>query len=271
MTEVSVNTLSTLVNDVLDISKIEAGKLDLDIKPFNPVNLIESLCGSMAVKAQEKGLEFIVDVSGLNCLSMVSDPHRFSQILTNLVNNAIKFTETGYIKVSAYTELVADKVHLHCAITDSGEGIAKENQDKLFSAFSQADSSVASKHGGTGLGLSICRQLVTLLKGEVSFTSQKNKGSVFYFSIGADVDLCQLSPPSTCLANTSTAVFIEHKELYQSTCKMIEALGGTITPAKSFDNMFAAEMPSTWSEQLVDYMRSGKNASPWMINALKWF
>ncbi len=270
MTEVSVNTLSTLVNDVLDLSKIEAGKLDLDIKPFNPVNLIESLCGSMAVKAQEKGLEFIVDVSGLNCQSMVSDPHRFSQILTNLVNNAIKFTETGYIKVSAYTELVADKVHLHCAITDSGEGIAKENQDKLFSAFSQADSSVASKHGGTGLGLSICRQLVTLLKGEVNFTSQKNKGSVFYFSIGADVDLCQLSPPSTCLANTSTAVFIEHKELYQSTCKMIEALGGTITPAKSFDNMFAAEMPSTWSEQLVDYIVIDQQHPDLMALDEKW-
>ena len=255
MTEVSVNTLSTLVNDVLDLSKIEAGKLDLDIKPFNPVNLIESLCGSMAVKAQEKGLEFIVDVSGLNCQSMVSDPHRFSQILTNLVNNAIKFTETGYIKVSAHTELVESELHLHCAIADSGEGIAKENQDKLFSAFSQADSSVASKHGGTGLGLSICRQLVTLLKGEVDFTSQKNQGSVFYFSISADANLCQLSPPSTCLAHTSTAVFIEHKALYESTCQMIEALGGTITPAKSFDNMFAAaEMPSTLSELLVDYI-----------------
>lgn len=254
MTEVSVNTLSTLVNDVLDLSKIEAGKLDLDIKPFNPVNLIESLCGSMAVKAQEKGLEFIIDVSALNYQSMVSDPHRFSQILTNLVNNAIKFTETGYIKVSAHTELVKDKVHLHCAIADSGEGIAKENQDKLFSAFSQADSSVASKHGGTGLGLSICRQLVTLLKGEVNFTSQKNQGSVFYFSISADANLCQLSPPSTCLANTSTAVFIEHKALYQSTCQMIEALGGTITPAESFDKMFAAEMPSTWSEPRVDYI-----------------
>ncbi|ABG40622.1 PAS/PAC sensor hybrid histidine kinase [Paraglaciecola sp. T6c] len=254
MTEVSVNTLSTLVNDVLDLSKIEAGKLDLDIKPFNPVNLIESLCGSMAVKAQEKGLEFIIDVSALNYQSMVSDPHRFSQILTNLVNNAIKFTETGYIKVSAHTELVKDKVHLHCAIADSGEGIAKENQDKLFSAFSQADSSVASKHGGTGLGLSICRQLVTLLKGEVNFTSQKNQGSVFYFSISADANLCQLSPPSTCLANISTAVFIEHKALYQSTCQMIEALGGTITPAESFDKMFAAEMPSTWSEPRVDYI-----------------
>ncbi|MEI8648664.1 histidine kinase dimerization/phospho-acceptor domain-containing protein [Paraglaciecola sp. Hal342] len=75
MTEVSVNTLSTLVNDVLDLSKIEAGKLDLDFKSFNPINLIESLCGSMAVKAQEKGLEFVIDVSRLDCVSMVSDPY----------------------------------------------------------------------------------------------------------------------------------------------------------------------------------------------------
>ncbi|GAC32856.1 multi-sensor hybrid histidine kinase [Paraglaciecola polaris LMG 21857] len=257
MTEVSVSSLSALVNDVLDLSKIEAGKLDLDFKSFNPTNLIESLCGSMAVKAQEKGLEFIVDVSGLECQSMVSDPHRFSQIMTNLINNAIKFTETGYIKVIAHTELTSDeKLVLHCAIADSGEGIAKENQDKLFTAFSQEDSSVASKHGGTGLGLSICRQLVTLLKGEVSFESEKNQGSVFYFSISSDINQCKVAKAIPQLINTSTVVLIEHGELYRSTCRMIEALGGHILAPEAFASMVAGEkeIATLENQQLPDYI-----------------
>lgn len=240
MTEVSVNTLSTLVNDVLDLSKIEAGKLDLDFKSFNPINLIESLCGSMAVKAQEKGLEFVIDVSRLDCVSMVSDPHRFSQIMTNLVNNAIKFTEKGYIKVSAYTQQTdSGSVILHCAIEDSGTGIAKENQHKLFSAFSQEDSSIASKHGGTGLGLSICRQLVTLLNGDVRFESEKNKGSTFYFSISSDLKQCKIAAPQKQLINTSSVVLIEQDELYQSTCRMIETLGGNIIARDDFTHAFA--------------------------------
>lgn len=98
MAEVSVSALSVLINDILDLSKIEAGKLELDFKEFNLVKLIESVCGSMAVKAQEKGLEFILDVVSLKCKTINTDPHRFSQILTNLINNAIKFTEQGISK-----------------------------------------------------------------------------------------------------------------------------------------------------------------------------
>ncbi|MEI8648663.1 ATP-binding protein [Paraglaciecola sp. Hal342] len=151
--------------------------------------------------------------------------------MTNLVNNAIKFTEKGYIKVSAYTQQTdSGSVILHCAIEDSGTGIAKENQHKLFSAFSQEDSSIASKHGGTGLGLSICRQLVTLLNGDVRFESEKNKGSTFYFSISSDLKQCKIAAPQKQLINTSSVVLIEQDELYQSICRMIETLGGTSSP-----------------------------------------
>ncbi|WP_166422956.1 ATP-binding protein [Paraglaciecola sp. 20A4] len=255
MTEVSVSTLSTLVNDILDLSKIEAGKLDLDFKAFNPVNLIESICGSMAVKAQEKGLEFIVDVSGIHCESMVSDPHRFSQIMTNLVNNAIKFTESGFIQVSAHSELTNNNsLVLHCAIADSGVGIAQENQDKLFTAFSQEDSSVAAKYGGTGLGLSICRQLVTLLKGEVHFESEKNQGSVFYFSIGADANQCKMANLPELLLGTNTAVLIEQDELCSSMCRLIEALSGKIMPEQDFKNSITCDKTSITLGTLPDYI-----------------
>ena len=255
MTEVSVSTLSTLVNDILDLSKIEAGKLDLDFQAFNPVNLIESICGSMAVKAQEKGLEFIVDVSGVTCESMVSDPHRFSQIMTNLVNNAIKFTESGFINVSAHSELTRDNsLVLHCAIADSGSGIAEENQDKLFTAFSQEDSSVAAKYGGTGLGLSICRQLVTLLKGEVHFESEKNHGSVFYFSISADANQCKTAKLPELLLDTNTVVLIEQAELCSSMCRMIEVLKGEIMPAQDFRNSIVDNKTVLTPESLPDYI-----------------
>ena len=157
MTEVSVNNLSALINDVLDLSKIEAGKLDVDFKAFNPIKLIQNLSCNMAIKAQENGLEFIIDVADLHCQSIVSDAHRFSQILGNLISNAIKFTRSGYVKVSASSQFCDDgQMVLHYSVSDSGIGIAEHNQTKLFTAFAQEYTAVASKFGGTGYLSATC-------------------------------------------------------------------------------------------------------------------
>ncbi|WP_350608181.1 ATP-binding protein [Pseudoalteromonas sp. MER144-MNA-CIBAN-0113] len=227
MTEVSVSALSVLINDILDLSKIEAGKLELNFKEFNLIKLIESVCGSMAVKAQEKGLEFVLDVVNLKCKTIKTDPHRFSQILTNLVNNAIKFTETGFIKVTAYCEQTSnDNVTVHVNVTDSGVGIAQENQSKLFTAFSQEDKSVASKFGGTGLGLSICRQLCNLLGGEISFESEKSLGSSFHIKLtlsNADTTHYSFTPR---LKNKSFAIVTKNNELADSINNLIAAFSG---------------------------------------------
>ncbi|KPH94260.1 hypothetical protein AMS58_13230 [Pseudoalteromonas porphyrae] len=229
MTEVSVNNLSVLINDILDLSKIEAGKLDLDFKAFNPVKLLESLCGSMAVKAQDKGLEFILDVIDLHCQSIVSDPHRFSQIITNLINNAIKFTPNGYIKVTAYSKVHNDKtVTIHCDIADSGVGIAEDNQNKLFNAFSQEDSSIASKYGGTGLGLSICKQLSQLLNGEISFESTKEQGSIFHFKLNLKEADSAIFAREKRLAGKSVALVVASEPLKVSLEKLVQGFGGVI-------------------------------------------
>lgn len=228
MAEVSVGALSVLINDILDLSKIEAGKLELDFKEFNLIKLIESICGSMAVKAQEKGLEFILDVVDLKCKKIKTDPHRLSQILNNLVNNAIKFTNTGFIKVSAYCEQTNNNtVIMHIKVTDSGVGIASENQSKLFTAFSQEDKSVASKFGGTGLGLSICRQLCGLLGGEINFESEKSIGSTFHLTLELNESQITRTERPPRLNGKSFAVVTNIDEMTDSIKNMITAYSGS--------------------------------------------
>lgn len=235
MAEVSVNGLSSLINDVLDLSKIEAGKLDLDISSFNPINLVESICSSMAVKVQEKGVEFIIDVINLRCQSVVSDPHRLSQILTNLVNNAIKFTDRGYIKVKAYSRLKeTGELEFICEVSDTGIGIAKENQAKLFSAFSQATSSIAAQYGGSGLGLSICKELSELLHGKMSFESTEGKGSCFTFSMLLGQQDYQLMATEPVLQDVSCCVLLEHPEQQVCVEAAISRLGGTLVSQEIF-------------------------------------
>ncbi|WP_462182364.1 ATP-binding protein [Pseudoalteromonas gelatinilytica] len=230
MTEVSVNSLNVLINDILDLSKIEAGKLDLDQKAFNPIKFFESLSGSMAVKAQEKNLEFILDIADVEYSSIVTDPHRYSQVLTNLLNNAIKFTKTGFIKFTAASKRLSDdNVELCCTIQDTGIGIAPENQNKLFSAFTQADNSVAAQYGGTGLGLSICKQLASLLNGHISFESTEGKGSTFTFTIQLDSQNVEKRQPSSRLKDSVFAVSVKQPELERSLTKLISHCGGQLT------------------------------------------
>lgn len=242
MTEVSVSALSVLINDILDLSKIEAGKLELNFKEFNLIKLIESVCGSMAVKAQEKGLEFVLDVVNLKCKTITTDPHRFSQILTNLVNNAIKFTETGFIKVTAYCEQTSnDTVTVHVKVTDSGVGIAQENQNKLFTAFSQEDKSVASKFGGTGLGLSICRQLCSLLGGEISFESEKSLGSSFHIKLTLSNDDTTHYSFAPRLKNKSFAIVTKNNELADSINNLIAAFSGNSFSAEQLQQSLVSD------------------------------
>lgn len=184
MMEVSCNSLSTLINDVLDLSKIEAGKLDINNQNFNPISLIESLARVFVVKAADKGLHLLVDTTALSDVTVYSDPHRISQILNNLLNNAIKFTESGHILLSAaICSGQGEEQELHFSVIDTGMGIAKENQSKLFTPFTQADSHVAVKYGGTGLGLSISKQLSQLMGGDISFRSTEDAGSAFSFFV----------------------------------------------------------------------------------------
>ncbi|MFA3791542.1 ATP-binding protein [Aliiglaciecola sp. SL4] len=254
MTEVSVNSLAVLINDILDLSKIEAGKLDLDFKAFNPSKLIESLCGSMAVKAQEKGLEFILDSIDIECESIVSDPHRYAQILTNILNNAIKFTTQGHILVKAKSEQVEGALCiLHCSVSDTGIGIAEENKKRLFSAFSQEDSAIASKYGGTGLGLSICKQLSHLLNGQVTFESEKGKGSTFSFTVQIPNAKVTYKAPEKHLSGKRVSILVENPQLHQTLCNLVDKLGATVLPDNELNSYLEskAELPEELPDILI--------------------
>ena len=183
MMETSSTTLGKLINDILDLSKIEAGKLELEHITFNPIDLLENVITSVALKAQEKGLECVLDLLDVQHIQLVGDPNRIKQLLFNLLSNAIKFTTQGSVYVAAYTTQQVEQITFTIVVQDTGKGIDKKNHHRLFQAFNQETSAIAGEYGGTGLGLSITKQLCQLLGGDISFVSALNKGSTFTLSL----------------------------------------------------------------------------------------
>lgn len=185
--EFSAETLVSLVNDILDFSKIEAGKLELDLDHFNLHEVINNTCELFVEKTKEKKLTFNCNISSEVPEFIYSDQIRIKQILINLINNAIKFTDKGEIEVNILMrKKLEEGFVLLFEVIDSGIGITKENQDKLFSAFTQSDASFTRKFGGTGLGLAISKKLSILLGGEIGLESELDKGSKFWFTIIAE-------------------------------------------------------------------------------------
>lgn len=189
MAESSARTLASLINDVLDLSKIEAGKLDVEIRTYNIIEIFSEVVTSMAIPASEKGVELVLEASSVESPWVRGDSARLRQILTNLIGNAIKFTSAGWIKVSASTANLPDGYTvLSCTVEDTGIGIASDKLDSIFDAFSQEDDSVTREYGGTGLGLSITRQLCEFMGGNIEVSSEKGKGSLFSFSLHQRTD-----------------------------------------------------------------------------------
>ena len=213
MVSSSSSTLLYLINDILDFSKIEAGKLQLESVRFSPVKALEEVSTLFAERAQDKGLELIQTVDANVPDTLVGDPHRFKQILGNLVANAVKFTERGeiHIVLSGSTDS-AQPPFLRCSVEDTGIGMAPDEQVGLFEAFSQADISMARRYGGSGLGLVISRQLAQLMGGVVDFQSTKGKGSTFWFDIRMEqphFGIPQVMGTHTALIVTQSA-FVAH-------------------------------------------------------------
>jgi len=184
----SADSLLTIINDILDFSKIEAGKLELEQLPFNLQALAEDVAELMAFKCREKNIEMLLRFKPGTQQYLIGDPGRIRQILLNLLSNAIKFTEQGSILLTLVSEVVADNfVTIRVKVDDTGIGIAKENLVKIFNKFDQEDGSTTRKFGGTGLGLAICRQLCLMMDGEISVSSEKDKGSCFSFNINLEI------------------------------------------------------------------------------------
>ena len=180
----SAESLMQIIDDILDFSKIEAKKIEIEPVNFNLRDSIGDMLSSLALQAHNKGLELAYYIPQDIPDVLIGDPGRLRQIIINLTNNAIKFTETGEVVVKAKeVSQTEDKITLHFAVTDTGGGIPKAKQRLIFDAFTQADGSMARKYGGTGLGLAISQQLVELMEGRIWVESKAGKGSTFHFTV----------------------------------------------------------------------------------------
>lgn len=180
--------MNKIINNILDFSKLEAGKFNIEARKFHFRNMMDYVKQTHINRITEKGLEFFMTVSPNIPEYIIGDELRIVQILNNLISNAQKFTAWGKITVEVFrTAMVNDRMELFFLVSDTGIGIDKADKDKLFQSFSQVDASISRKYGGTGLGLNICKQLVELMGGRIEVESEKNKGSNFSFSIWVGV------------------------------------------------------------------------------------
>jgi PAS domain S-box-containing protein len=209
----SGDVLLALINDILDFSKIESGKLDLEMIPFDLLSVIEETLDIFVPQSEYKGLELGYLLASDTPHTIVGDPSRLRQLLTNIVSNAVKFTHKGEVVVSVDSRLEGENHRLHFAVRDTGIGIAPEGIARLFRSFSQVDASTTRHYGGTGLGLAISRRLCELMGGEIWVESEVGSGSTFHFTILAQAAPAQSRvqrAPSGDLAGKRVLVVDDH-------------------------------------------------------------
>ncbi len=236
--QLSANSLLGVINDILDFSKIEAGKLSMESIGFNLDEVLENLATLMTVKAQEKeGIEILFSTDANVPRSLVGDPLRLSQILTNLLNNAVKFTKHGEIVVSAELfDMGTYRAEIKFSVRDTGIGMTGEQVSRLFTPFTQADASITRKYGGTGLGLTISQRIVEMMGGRIWVESASGVGSTFFFTavfgLGQEESrLCHLPPAD--LRGIKALVVDDNptsREIFQ---KMLESFTFKVTLAAS--------------------------------------
>ena len=235
----------TVINDVLDYSKLEAGKMKLDIVPFEPKAVVEGSIAAVAAAAEEKGLNLTSVFPARVPVKLMGDPNRLRQILLNLLNNAVKFTHDGGVDVSV--EILQDdrdgRVQLRFSVTDTGIGIDANSLNNIFRKYSQAGPSISSTYGGTGLGLSICKSLAECMEGEIGVNSIFGKGSRFWFQIpfprpvdDSPVDDMRSSSEiqsesKECMANLRVLVAEDNGVNQKLISKMLNRLGHEVTIA----------------------------------------
>ncbi len=224
--ERSANNLLTIINDVLDFSKLEAGKLVLEHIPFSLREMLDEVVILLAHTAHDKGLELTLNVHNNVPESVLGDPMRLQQVVTNLLGNAIKFTENGNIDINVEVRSQNNlQVELEVQIHDTGIGISERQQSQLFQAFRQADASISRRHGGTGLGLVITQRLVKEMGGDISFYSQINRGSTFWFHITLELnDNRHITPVSmSCLEGKRMAYVESNPAAAKATLEILQS------------------------------------------------
>jgi signal transduction histidine kinase len=236
----SAEALLYLLNDVLDLSKIEAGRLEIERVPFSPRQVAEEVVLLFAARAQDKRLEIVLESAPDLPESTLGDPHRLKQILANLLSNAIKFTHAGEVVLTLSREAANHGPPLlRFAVRDSGIGIPEQAEHRLFQSFSQADNTTTRKYGGTGLGLVITRQLVELMGGRIGMESREGAGSTFWFTVPAEELSASAAPISDPALPAAKVLLVEpHPHARAATIETLRRIG---LHAETAANLAAAE------------------------------
>lgn len=256
--ELSAQSLLGIINDILDFSKIEAGKLDIENIDFNLNDVLVHFSNTFALKAAQKGIELLIDVPADVPLNLIGDPLRLKQILLNLGSNAIKFTEQGDITLHVSTDRYTRKsVMLKFDVADTGIGMTDEQQEKLFQAFSQADSSTTRKYGGTGLGLTISKNLIELMGGAIGVTSEHGKGTTFSFTcelgLSTEIEVEKLIVPEH-LASLNILIVDDSEGARIIVKDSLEQLGYHATAVSSAATALEAVAEKQYDLIFVDWM-----------------
>jgi PAS domain S-box-containing protein len=228
----SAESLLTIINDILDFSKIEAGKLDIESTNFDLNEELGNVAKTMALKAQEKGLELILDLTELETSLAIGDPVRLKQIFINLVGNAIKFTHQGEIIIKCRTEKQENKIIFTGSVKDTGIGIDQDKIPLLFDSFTQVDASTTRKYGGTGLGLAIVKKLCQLMGGNITVISELGKGSDFQFTVILESQK-QANQTVINLEKLKILLVDDNVNNRQILAKQLQQWGATVTEAEN--------------------------------------
>lgn len=275
--------LLDLINDILDLSKVEAGKLELESIAFDLRSMLAKTMELMAMRARPKGLALPVEVHSGIPAGLVGDPNRLRQVLINLVGNAIKFTEAGSVSIRVEPEEVRDGIaRIRFAVSDTGIGIAADKLNLIFSNFTQADSSTTRRYGGTGLGLSIARALVEQMKGAIQVESEVGKGSTFRFTVEfriQTVEAAAAQTPGPQLQHMRVLVVDDSATNRRIVCEMVSGWGATVVEATGAEAALAelsrshrsgeridlvlmdSEMPSVSGVELVQKMKAAPESA----------
>ncbi|TGC54915.1 two-component sensor histidine kinase BarA, partial [Salmonella enterica] len=270
--ERSANNLLAIINDVLDFSKLEAGKLILESIPFPLRNTLDEVVTLLAHSSHDKGLELTLNIKNDVPDNVIGDPLRLQQVITNLVGNAIKFTESGNIDILVEKRALSNtKVQIEVQIRDTGIGIPERDQSRLFQAFRQADASISRRHGGTGRGLVITQKLVNEMGGDISFHSQPNRGSTFWFHIHLDLNPNVIidGPSTACLAGKRLAYIEPNATAAQCTLDLLSDTPVEVVYSPTFSalplahyDIMILSVPVTFREPLtMQHERLAKAAS----------
>lgn len=257
----AMDNLLAVINDILDISKIEEGKMELEEIPFDIRSLIETTVILFDAKAKEKNLELNVIIDSKIPNYVIGDPSKLRQVINNLISNAVKFTNKGEVFVeAAFKELQSSIFELEFAVKDTGIGITDQEMAKLFQPFNQADSSTTRKYGGTGLGLVISQRLVNMMGGKINLRSEKGKGSIFHFTVllkKADDSFIQEIPDYLQLKG-KRALIVDDNSMNRYIAKVyLEEVGCLVAEAKSsaegISKLLGFENEESYDVIIVDY------------------